>query len=47
MKVPLNNLAPRLNNYRESLVSAFGRVVDSGSLILGPEVVNFKESFAK
>jgi len=47
MKVPLNNLSPRLNNYRKSLMSAFGRVVDSGSLILGPEVMNFEEEFAK
>lgn len=43
----INDILARINANKEAINSAISRVIDSGWLILGPEVKNFEFSFAE
>jgi dTDP-4-amino-4,6-dideoxygalactose transaminase len=43
----INNLAEKISAYKEQIKSATNRVIDSGWLVLGPEVKNFEDIFAR
>lgn len=42
----INNLSARIFNYKSEIKAATDRVVESGWLVLGPEVKRFEQSFA-
>lgn len=44
--IPVNSLAQHLARYKEEILSASTRVIDSNWLVLGPELQNFERSFA-
>jgi dTDP-4-amino-4,6-dideoxygalactose transaminase len=46
MKVPMLNLVAEHAPYREELLAAFERVLDSGRFVLGPEVEAFEREIA-
>jgi dTDP-3-amino-2,3,6-trideoxy-4-keto-D-glucose/dTDP-3-amino-3,4,6-trideoxy-alpha-D-glucose/dTDP-2,6-dideoxy-D-kanosamine transaminase len=46
-KIPVFDYLEGLNTRREEILSAIARVIDSGTLILGPEVAAFEREFAE
>ena len=42
----INDLSARIEVYKNQIKQAASRVIDSGWLVLGPEVVKFEKSFA-
>ncbi|WP_313311918.1 DegT/DnrJ/EryC1/StrS family aminotransferase [Pulveribacter sp.] len=42
----INDLSAHINAYDEAIKTAVGRVINSGWLVLGPEVKQFEQSFA-
>lgn len=42
----INDLAARISAHEDQIKSAVGRVIDSGWLVLGPEVKKFEQAFA-
>ncbi len=47
MNVPLLDLAPQTNRFRDEILAALTEVVDSTRYILGPRVSEFEQSIAK
>ena len=47
MMVPLNSLSAKINNHQTEILESIQKVMDSGWVILGPEVKRFEEAFAK
>src|SRR3989344_3653868 len=47
MKISFNNFQRQYNENKKDLDSALTRVAESGNYILGPEVKNFEDNFAK
>jgi dTDP-4-amino-4,6-dideoxygalactose transaminase len=45
--IPIVSLDRKLHKYRSKIDNAINSVLDSGSLILGPHVLKFEESFAE
>jgi len=44
--IQINNLRSKIANNRQNIIDASSRVINSGWVILGPEVKNFEASFA-
>ena len=47
LNVPFGDIAREVNEIRESLQLALDRVIDSGRFVLGPEVEDFEQEFAR
>jgi dTDP-4-amino-4,6-dideoxygalactose transaminase len=44
--IQINNLSARLDAYNSKITAAVKRVIDSGWLVLGPEVKRFEKDFS-
>lgn len=47
MQVPLNDLSTRIHNHETQLKDALNRVLQSGWVVLGEELLDFEKSFAR
>ena len=45
--IRINDLSLKLATHRSAVDAAIARVIDSGYVVLGPEVANFESSFSK
>lgn len=45
-QIPVNSLAQHLARFKDEILSASSRVIDSNWLVLGPELRNFERTFA-